>query len=438
MKLTVNNFQSWDNLTITIDGFTVVTGDSDLGKSAIYRAIYGVIRNEISAAQVKLGTDVAEIELQYEGHTVLASRKIKGSTRYIIDGETFTSLGGNVPETMKALNLGTIKIGDNELDPIFAIQEGRQFMLTETPAAMNAILGAFSSTEKLEAGKRAGNQRVAEINTGSKLVAAQIQQSEAKLAKLTDLQAVAETTQTNLDVTRTAVERLMKVDLHANTAFTAHGRIADLNNRIAGSTLPDIEPLAGMYRKAALSTKICDITTHKMKLDAWLLFWKEIDIKPATSLQKKVSLFETAIDATNKVTVVTKIAASVEATVDQWTATAKAYRIEKALSDALDAKSHLETSKATQEAADLAARAERLSKLTTLTTEIQKTLATLDTALAAKVKLLDYSEQMPRLEESLAVATKRIIDLTEEQAKKSGKVCPSCGSVVKEGHKHGN
>ena len=437
MKLSVQNFQSWDSFDITIDGFTVVTGDSDLGKSAIYRALYGVIRNQISAAQMKLDTEVAEIRLQIDGHEIIATRKVKGSTSYIVDGEKFTSLGGNIPESMKSLNLGTIKIGDNELDPIFADQFGTQFMLTETPSAMNAILGAFSSTEKLEAGKRAGNQRIAEINTGSKLFATQIQQTEARVERLTSLQTVAEVTKVGLDVTRETVERLVKINSTANIAWGAQRKVADLSERLASSTLPDLEPLTQLYRRAALSTKICDIVTKKMQYDAWLLFWKEIDIAPAVHLERKARHLGNAIEATKKSQASDKFTASVEATVEQWSQTTKLYRIEKALSDAIDAKKTLASSEATKQAADLAARLELLGKLTNLIAEIKKTIETFDTALDAKNKLLDYSEQMPRLDESLTVANKRIADLTQEQAKKDGKVCESCGNVIKEGHKHG-
>jgi len=45
IKLSGKNFQSWDAFDLTLAGLTVLTGPSDTGKSAIFRALKGVLRN---------------------------------------------------------------------------------------------------------------------------------------------------------------------------------------------------------------------------------------------------------------------------------------------------------------------------------------------------------------------------------------------------------
>jgi DNA repair ATPase RecN len=79
VKLSGRNFQSWASFDIEMDGLTVVTGPSDVGKSALFRALRGVLRNEISAEYVRDGQDEPlTVKFEWDGHTVVAKRKPKG------------------------------------------------------------------------------------------------------------------------------------------------------------------------------------------------------------------------------------------------------------------------------------------------------------------------------------------------------------------------
>ncbi len=54
--------------------------------------------------------------------------------------------------------MGELVLGKVRLDPVFSRQFGSQFLLEKGDTALNIILGAFSSTEKLEDGKRVANR----------------------------------------------------------------------------------------------------------------------------------------------------------------------------------------------------------------------------------------------------------------------------------------
>jgi hypothetical protein len=56
------------------------------------------------------------------------------------------------------------------------------------PTQMNAILGAFSSTEKLEMGKRETNTRIQQKGSEAKSIATEINEAETRKHKLTEIQ----------------------------------------------------------------------------------------------------------------------------------------------------------------------------------------------------------------------------------------------------------
>lgn len=191
MQLSVKNFQSWASATINIDGLTVLVGPSNLGKSSLFRALKGVLRNEIPDGFIRNNQDdPLEIELEVDGHHIKASRKRGSSTKYILDGKTYTSLGGKVPEEIENLKYGEMKIGDYKVDPIFAKQNKAQFLIDDDqwkPQELNAILGAFSRTEKLDSGKKEANLRITQRKSEASTLASEIRSAEERSGSLLEI-----------------------------------------------------------------------------------------------------------------------------------------------------------------------------------------------------------------------------------------------------------
>jgi len=163
IKLSGKNFQSWDAFDLTLAGLTVLTGPSDTGKSAIFRALKGVLRNELPIDWIRNDQDESlEVRLELDNHIVTVKRPLKGSTTYTIDDKVFAKLAGAIPDKVKELKFGDVVIGEYDVDPIFGRQNSPQFLIdpdTFKPPEVNAILGAFGGTEKLEHGKKEANLR---------------------------------------------------------------------------------------------------------------------------------------------------------------------------------------------------------------------------------------------------------------------------------------
>ena len=97
MNLQGTNFQSWANFELDINGLTVIVGRSSKGKSALFRAIRGLFRNELASEYIRQGTEELQLTAVADGKTVTGIRSTKG-TKYQIGDKKFAKLGGNIPE----------------------------------------------------------------------------------------------------------------------------------------------------------------------------------------------------------------------------------------------------------------------------------------------------------------------------------------------------
>ena len=188
MKLTAKNFQPWEQFSLDIDGLTLIVGASNKGKSSIFRGLKGVIRNDLPPDFVRNGqAGPLEMSLTVDGQDIKATRTRKGSSKYTVNDKPYAALGGDIPEVMKDLKLGEVKVGDVTIDPIFSEQNRAQFLIDPQvwkPSDINSVLGAFSSTEKLDAGKKEANSRITQKNSEAKTLAEEIREAEERKSQL--------------------------------------------------------------------------------------------------------------------------------------------------------------------------------------------------------------------------------------------------------------
>jgi DNA repair exonuclease SbcCD ATPase subunit len=250
VRLTGKNFQSWADFDLTIDGLTILTGPSDVGKSAIFRALKGVLRNELPAEFVRNGQDdPMEITVEIDSHKVTATRKRKGSTTYVIDGQDYAKLARAAPDDLKKLNFNEVLIGDFDFDPIFGRQNAAQFLidpLTYKPQEVNAILGAFGGTEKLEGGKKEANTRKTQKDAEARTLATQIRESEERKAELVIMQAKGEVIKSTLQYLELEVNQLETEILWLDAAVRYRQKIEPLRQIMEALVLPDITGLAAL------------------------------------------------------------------------------------------------------------------------------------------------------------------------------------------------
>ena len=140
VKVRVRNFQSIKDATLDIQGFTVVTGPNNSGKTAFMRAIRGAVQNTKGSAFVRQGSASTEVDLTFDdGHTLTwkkGAAKSKIRPTYIVDGGDPIYPGASVPDEVRALGIRPIKANGKDIWPQIAAQFHQVFLIDEPGSAL--------------------------------------------------------------------------------------------------------------------------------------------------------------------------------------------------------------------------------------------------------------------------------------------------------------
>jgi energy-coupling factor transporter ATP-binding protein EcfA2 len=385
MKFSGSNFQSWQNFDLEIEGLTVITGVSNRGKSALFRALQGLLRNEIAANQVRAWWEpkqkaALELTLKYGDHEIKARRPKDSSTTYRIDGKPFTSLARQIPEDLKKLGFSEIKVGEFTVDPIFSSQHDPLFLLekkTYGPGLLNSILGAFGGTEKLELGKKQANLLITQKNSDAKTLSAEIADTNARVGKLQTLADKGNQIANEIHALEASARRL-----EARAAWTAlthqrmtHlARIADIGKRLE---IPDTSEVEALQTKLA-ALLVVGPSQYRVQALAW-------------------------IEA-----VLSSVSAG-------WSEIVKMYKKARALQDLVPLLESRDASTAKADAKGLNAIIGQIENLHSAASRLGDSIRLLEVVQFGRKVLGDLSQDRQRLE--------------AEQAAMS-KICPTCGSVL--------
>ena len=144
---------------------------------------------------------------------------------------------------MEKLKFGEVKIGEYSIDPIFSEQNKSQFLIDSDrwkPNELNAIIGAFSSTEKLDAGKKEANLRVTQRKSEATALATEIREAEERRGALVDL---SEKVAVIVDEVNTSEKRVKKNEIlisQLESSLSHRARLEPLNYIIETLTVPDL------------------------------------------------------------------------------------------------------------------------------------------------------------------------------------------------------
>lgn len=119
-RLRLKGFQCHKSLTIDFDQIVVLAGKSDVGKSAIIRALKWLALNRPNGdAFVNHDSEFAKVELEVDGRRIVRS-KGKENT-YRLDDKKYIAFGSDVPEEIRdALNIAPENISGQH-DPPFLL-----------------------------------------------------------------------------------------------------------------------------------------------------------------------------------------------------------------------------------------------------------------------------------------------------------------------------
>jgi len=146
-KLHIKNFQSIEDIEFEVDGFTVIVGKNNIGKSAIIRAVNSALTNKSGKSFIRRGKKQTEVTIQHAGTTIdwkkgeKTSYKVEWKEGDEVKKEDFSALGASgIPKPMTDAGFGKMEIGDKEVSPLVATQFNELFLLDKIGSVVTQVL----------------------------------------------------------------------------------------------------------------------------------------------------------------------------------------------------------------------------------------------------------------------------------------------------------
>lgn len=165
--IAIRGYQSVYDVGISLGDFTVIYGESDVGKSAFFRALFGLVTSESGDSFISKGLPAAHVGLKLSSGEKIGWLKKKGkSGEYSckVSPEATVSVWKRnrklPPDLVKLLKFGEITVDGHKFYPNFRSQFDRLFLLFESSGRRAKVLGSLISNILLKATKQANLERL--------------------------------------------------------------------------------------------------------------------------------------------------------------------------------------------------------------------------------------------------------------------------------------
>lgn len=152
IRVTITNFQSIESLDLEVSGFTCITGKSNIGKSAIVRAVAGALLNSPVGPHVRKGSKFCTVTLQSEDWS-LRWEKGSGVSRYFVPADVekpLDKVGAGQIDPVAKMGFQSVRLGRDVTHPWYATQFEPLFLLTETGATVTDFISEVSRLQVLQ------------------------------------------------------------------------------------------------------------------------------------------------------------------------------------------------------------------------------------------------------------------------------------------------
>ncbi len=184
----IKNFQSIDDLEFEVNGFTCITGRTNIGKSAIMRAMSRAILNDPVTGMVRVGQKFSSVEMSSEGWSFLWEKGEKDVNRYNIEGKVLDKTGQTQIKEIQNIGFQSIRVGDSELEPWWAPQTKPLFLLDKSGPQITNFISEVSRLQVYQNAIVLAAKQKRRCQDEARNKAEDLGAVQAKLTKLAGLQ----------------------------------------------------------------------------------------------------------------------------------------------------------------------------------------------------------------------------------------------------------
>lgn len=417
--LEIENFQSHVKTQIALapaSQLTVITGPTDSGKTAIFRAMRWLLYNTPQGSDfIRAGCTFCRVTFNYEsGHTIIREMApSKNQYRIIAPGAekpvVLEGFGRSVPvEIQEITGVRPVTIGDNKYNLNMAEQLDGPFLGSSTSAPDRAkILGKLAGTEILDhAGKQAGTDIYRQTQKKDSLEADIEQLTEsittyaylpALAGKIAALDAVVtdiKAKQERLESLKAGLQRLNRIDINICCCNITLNRwkTIDAAANVITSIVAAVEKVAKLQKHRvtvlALQSRIAEAQGIVKRLGAI-----DVAVQMVVNVESRLNLAIQAITIQDRKNTLERAIRQCHATITKFVGISQA---EAAVSD-------------------IYAKAERLRQLQGIEDSIS-----------------DLDDLMENCKKHVSTHAQRLADLerTCQETLSALGVCPLCGTVL--------
>ncbi len=151
-SLHISNFQSLADVSLDLGDWTTLVGESDVGKSAIVRALHAALTNRTGDSFIRHGAKACEVLIALDDEHAIKWTKARGrSGEYSIrerdrPDRNFEKTGGVVPDAVAEKLRVSLPVGDDAVMPGIQRQHDAPFLLADTPRRRAQVLGEFDGS----------------------------------------------------------------------------------------------------------------------------------------------------------------------------------------------------------------------------------------------------------------------------------------------------
>jgi energy-coupling factor transporter ATP-binding protein EcfA2 len=144
--ISVKGYQSLYDISLEMGRFTVIYGESDVGKSALYRAIRGLLTTESGDSFISRGEKSSSVHITMNSGDKIAWVKRRGqSSEYVLNGK-ISRRSKRVPEEIaKVLRITPIVVDGDTFYPNLRGQFDSLFLLFDSSLKRARVLGSLIS-----------------------------------------------------------------------------------------------------------------------------------------------------------------------------------------------------------------------------------------------------------------------------------------------------
>lgn len=317
--LTLTNFQQWKTGKITFkDGLNVIVGNTESGKSTLFRAINSILNGKMPEDYIRKGTKGCEVKIKFSDNTIFKRSRSKKDNIADANGIIFERVGKEIPfEYFNKLGKSSIEFGAKELSLCAYSQFEPHFFITLSDYDKSKLIGTICGIDIVD-------KLVDVINKDIRSNNANIKFLDTKLKEQTERYEVLEKEFKDMDFKHFTLfccldhlkEDYKRLEILSKSKYN----INFYNNGIQMSKMIlnrlkvkfsqfDTEKVAKLDKFLKFSVKLNEITNELSTINSTLKKLKsseKIDISKASLLDDLVFLKQKLSEFNNKTTEITE------------------------------------------------------------------------------------------------------------------------------------